>query len=238
MAAESKEEAGGGSSRNSLRALEIWRRAAILRKTSKSSSSSRGSLPSPLKGGTLIDDTYNTPKGYASLCRAVFEDYSGRSILPKINKAIGRTNVVVGGWRCQKKNICTREITYTAPQSEKTGGAYQTYESQTISNPIDGVCLVDATVRTPSVPYGTRFATRVRYVIQSSGNIDTGNEASVEKISPKKDSEHKSKMVVSFDTMWTNGRPVLAPAIKRAIRKQISKNFKIIDNVIQANTKL
>ena len=198
-----------------------------------------------MPGGVALEEEYNTPKGYgASLCRAIFEDNSGKSLAPKIHSAIGRTDVVVDGWRCQSKGVCARDISYTAPKSEKVDAPYRTYEHQVISNPVDGVCLVDATVSTPTVPYGTRFNTRVRYILYNNSNISTSstNSNSIDdegKTKSKKDekSKPKTKMQVSFDTMWTQGRPVLAPAIKRAVRKQVNKNFRIAGDVLQANTK-
>lgn len=94
------------------------------------------------------------------------------------------------------------------------------FDSQTLRSPSDGVCVLDSYVRTPTVPYGDKFATSVRYVVEADAAIGSSN----------------SRLRVSFDTLWIDKRPLVAPAIKRAVAKQMRANFGLVEDVFPPAT--
>ena len=64
--------------------------------------------------------------------------------------------------------------------------------------------------------FGNKFNTKVRYVVLA-------NEGELHQ--DINESSGSSKLCISWDVLWLGGRPILAPAIKRAIKNQINKNF-------------
>ena len=166
--------------------------------------------PADLAGGVAVEGLFSSYKN-RNLCRAIFEDFSlSRSLLPKLYRALGRSQVTIGSWDCHK-GACHREVMYMAPGSKRTKGPYMSYDTQTLTSPADGVCVLDSKVRTPTVPYGDKFATAVRYIV-AADSVDANN----------------SQLRVSFDTLWLNKRPLVAPAIKRAVAKQMRLNFGLV----------
>ena len=207
------------------KSLAILKKAS--RKSKQHSNDSVALIPSSLRGGMLLKNNYVVKR---PLCQLLFDDEGnlGSNFYATYLLASGKKNIVAGRWQCEDDSTCTRDLSYDhivrdgakvdkngCPLVRKVYNVHKVFETQTMYSPSDGVCVVDSIVSSPEVPFGSVFSTRVRYVIA----LDNSTKE-------ERKEEASTNLEISHEVMWTKSRPFYAPALKRAVRKEVSRSFR------------
>jgi len=214
----------------------IYKRAS----TSKEESSfemKKDTVPSSLQGGMIHQKKYSAETHTPPLCQILF-DADGDNLYIEHLLQTGKQNVMVGEWKCDgDANVCTRDLSYDHVLDFKPKhvndhdvsktGIHRVFETQTLYSPADGVCVVDAVVSGPDMPFGKVFSTKMRYVMM----VDHEESKSIEHQMNKQGKV--TNLEISHEVMWTQRRPIYALPLKRAVRKEILRSFENTDKLLE-----
>lgn len=159
----------------------------------------------PLSGGTVLDETYEVEARV--LADALFSP--GSPFFKAFAKRVGRSGQRVTDWKKQGK-YWERDVTYTAPRSALVR-AHQVFEHQSVAAGQNGpgMVVLECAAKTPDVPYGDCFVTRVRFVVTAA--------------------EHHNgpatHLRVSWAVEWVGSPPLMRGAILAGARTGIQRNF-------------
>ncbi|XP_057871325.2 C2 and GRAM domain-containing protein At1g03370 isoform X2 [Cryptomeria japonica] len=130
-------------------------------------------IPSPLPGGILLDQSYNTsPRTLNSIL------FGPKSQFKRdLTQLEGTTNYVEGPWRKAPGEPMKRVVTYIKAAT-KLVKAVKATEEHTYLRADGKVFIVLESVSTPDVPYGSSFRVELLFCITPGPELPSGEETS------------------------------------------------------------
>ncbi|KAJ7558764.1 hypothetical protein O6H91_04G054800 [Diphasiastrum complanatum] len=139
----------------------------------KITGASEEDFPPPLQGGVLLDQSYAV--GFRALNAILLKP--GSAFPQELMKIQGTTNFVEEPWKKVENGFLKRTVSYTKAPS-KLVKAVKATEEQIYTRADDKGFVVNISVSTPDVPYGSNFRTELQICIAAGPNLPSGEKTS------------------------------------------------------------
>ncbi|GBG72455.1 hypothetical protein CBR_g12029 [Chara braunii] len=175
------------------------------------------SIPPPLAGGVVLNEVFScTSKKLNSLFFG-----PGSEIVAEWQKKRKLTMCEEGPWKMNDVGLPTRQLSYMMPASSLVK-ATKASEKHTYSQAEDGRFVVDISVSTPDVPYGSTFRTEVQVCIFPE-KAEGGGEG-------------MARMRVSWRAKFLQST-MMKTMIENGMRKGITESYAVCLEVINKSVK-